>query len=160
MKTELTAPFQAATISVFETMLDCEAQAGEPAYGDKVQARQDVTGFVQLSGLAYGVAAVSFSRGAALLATASMTGEVPKEIDDSVLDVVGEISNMVVGAAKRKLAGLDLKIGLPMVVSGVAHRLHFPVEVEGVSIPFETSWGPIIIQVALKPCEEPVPAGA
>ena len=144
-------------MNVFDTMLGCDAVVKEPEYGAKVEARQDVTGFVQLTGKASGVAAVSFSRSAALLATAAMGSPVPTEINDDVLDVVGEVANMIVGSAKRKLGGLDLKIGLPMVVSGVAHRLHFPGEVTGACLPFDTSWGLVVVQIALKGCTEPTP---
>jgi chemotaxis protein CheX len=77
-----------------------------------------------------------------------------------VIDVVGEITNMVAGAAKAQLAELSMSIGLPTVITGKSHIINFPRGVTIVSIPFESSWGALCVDVGLKEAGVSVPASA
>ena len=80
------------------------------------------------------------------------------EIDDDVVDAIGEITNMVAGAAKSELDEYELSICLPNVITGQSHGIRFPSNMLPISVPFETPWGPITLEVGLE--EVPVTAGA
>jgi chemotaxis protein CheX len=76
------------------------------------------------------------------------------EINNDVLDAVGELTNMVAGAAKAELEEFQLQVSLPNVVTGDAHEIHFPSNVTPLSISFETDWGPLALEVGLAPVPE------
>ena len=73
------------------------------------------------------------------------------EIDDDVLDAVGELTNMVAGAAKAELEEYSMQVSLPNVITGAGHEVHFPSEVSPISIAFDTDWGPISLEVGTRP---------
>lgn len=55
-----------------------------------------------------------------------MVGEAPNEVNDEIIDLVGEITNMVSGGAKRILSekGFNFDMATPVVVSGPDHTIH------------------------------------
>jgi chemotaxis protein CheX len=137
-----------ATTSVFATMLGTTLSPRDPMSGSGKPAH-DISGIIGLSGDAKGLVTLSLSREAALSATEALLGERPAEIDASVADTVGELTNMVAGMAKGKMAGLTLNISLPSVVTGTNHCVVFPKEVSPVCIPFDSPWGPIVVEFGL-----------
>ncbi len=158
MQVEHINPFVAALKNTFETMLSCEARRGNLAVKQNAQAAHDVSGVIGLSGKAVGTVVVSFSTQVALKAASTMLMMEATQIDDDVIDAVGELTNMVAGAAKAELEEYDLMVSLPNVITGPAHEVHFPSEVTPIIIAFETDWGPISLEVGLTPIREPVSA--
>ncbi len=65
---------------------------------------------------------VTFEESLALEIMFRMLGEKPKSINEEVTDMVGEITNMVTGGAKRILGekGYEFSMATPVVVSGKA----------------------------------------
>jgi hypothetical protein len=70
-------------------------------------------------GQAFDLALVSSAEGCRALARAilCMAADAPLR-DAEVADPVGEIVNMLAGTVKRRIAGLDLTLGLPLFVHG------------------------------------------
>jgi len=60
---------------------------------------------------------------------------------------VGELTNMIAGAAKAQLAHLELSISIPNIVTGPDHVVHYPTEVTPICILFESELGDFIIEV-------------
>jgi chemotaxis protein CheX len=81
----------------------------------------------------------------------NMLGDSVAEVDDGVKDAVGEMTNMISGAARRRLAeqGLTLSAGLPTVVSGRDHTIQHVVDGPVLVIPFENDQGSLVVEVAL-----------
>jgi chemotaxis protein CheX len=79
------------------------------------------------------------------------------EINDDVLDAVGELTNMVAGAAKAELEEYELMVSLPNVITGRDHDVHFPSNVTPICVSFETDWGELTLEVGL--ATVPQPAG-
>lgn len=150
MKAEWINPFITATVSVFGKMLNCEITRATPATRDGCQPLHEVSGIMGLQGNVSGTVVVSLSREAAVAATETMMGSKPTGIDADVIDVVGEITNMVAGAAKAQLEELSMRIGLPTVITGKSHILNFPRGVTVISIPFDSPWGALSVDVGLK----------
>ena len=157
MRVEYINPFVAAVKNVYATMLSCEARRGKPVLKDNNRADHCISGVIGLSGKAVGAAVLSMSEQSALAAASHMLMCEITEISDDVVDAVGELVNMMAGAAKAELAEYELMISLPNVITGNAHEIHFPSDVRPVSIPFDTDWGPITLTVGLT--EVPQPAG-
>jgi chemotaxis protein CheX len=111
-------------------------------------ALHSVSGIVGLSGKGVGTIVVSMERPAAIKAAETMLMmDGLTEVDNDVLDVVGELTNMICGNAKAKLAQFHLNISLPNVLCGDDCWLHFPQNSHPISIPFKCPWGLLALQI-------------
>jgi chemotaxis protein CheX len=155
MRVEYINPFIAAVKHVYGTMLSCDVRRGKPVLKENNRADHYISGVIGLSGRAVGTAVLSMSESAALAAASHMLMCEITEISDDVVDAVGELVNMIAGAAKAKLEEYELMISLPNVITGDNHEIHFPSDVRPVSIPFETDWGPITLAVGLVEVSQP-----
>jgi len=149
MKAEYINPFVTATINVFTTMVDCPVQRGEIYLKDGNLCQEEVTGVIGLSGKAQGVVAVHMSSGLAIYAAGAMLGETPSGIDEDVIDVIGEITNMISGAAKAELVELELSVSLPTVIRGPDHTLDVPSSISMLGIPFTSEHGNLFVEVGM-----------
>lgn len=152
MRAEYINPFILSTSNVYSTMLSCELERGTPALKESFCPEYEVSGVIGLTGNAVGTVVVSLSRNAALNSAAKLLEEDPKsltDIDRDVVDAIGELTNMIAGGAKAKLEELSLSVSLPSVICGKNHTVSFPSEATPISIPFDSKWGPISIEVGL-----------
>ena len=67
-----------------------------------------------------------------------MVGERPEKLDAEVGDMVGEVTNMICGSAKRDLAerGYEFGMATPIVVSGKQHTISHQVDGAKIILPF------------------------
>jgi chemotaxis protein CheX len=151
MKAEYINPFLTSTISVFDTMLRCKLERGNPYLKNGTQPHHEVSGVIGLSGKAQGTVVLGLSREAALGAAEAMLLERPPEINGDVTDAVGELVNIIAGGAKAKLEHLNMSMSLPTVITGKSHCIEFPRKVTPICIPFKSPWGDITVEVGL--CE-------
>jgi chemotaxis protein CheX len=149
MKVEYINPFLSAAISVFNTMLGVTLTREEPFVKNTTQPNHEVSGVIGLSGKAKGMVVLSLCREAAINATAVMTGDRPVEINADVADAVGELTNMIAGAAKAQLQHLKMSVSLPSVVTGKAHCIEFPKNTMPICIPFDCQWGSVAVEVGI-----------
>ncbi|NLH47788.1 MAG: chemotaxis protein CheX [Myxococcales bacterium] len=134
MNVEFVNPFLSAILNVLSTMAMTEAKAGKPFIKSSNMASGEVTGMIGLAGnQVRGSLAINFSREAILHIASQMLGESFTEIDDTVKDVVGEITNMVTGGAKKSLAeqGYRFEMAIPTTITGkshtITHKTHGPI---------------------------------
>lgn len=158
MQVEHINPFISALSNTFATMLSCEVRRGALVVKENSRAAHEVSGVIGLSGRAVGTVVVSFSSQVAIKAASTMLMMECVKVDDDVLDAVGELTNMVAGAAKAELEEYEMQVSLPNVITGPAHEVHFPSEVTPIGIAFDTDWGPISLEVGLAPVREPASA--
>lgn len=147
MKVEYINPFILSTCKVFSTMLDLDLSRGVLQTKSDVYPPHEISGLIELSGQAAGMAVVSLSRHLALRATGVMLGDQPEQITEDVIDVVGELANMIVGGAKTQLEELALSVGLPSVICGRNHIVSFPSDSTPIMIPFDSLWGSMTLEV-------------
>lgn len=153
MKAELINPFLTSLANAFSTMLNCEVQRGPLRLKDGTNPHHEVSGIIGLSGKAIGTVVVSFSKNVALKAASAMLMMEADELNSDVTDAVGELTNMVAGAAKSQLEDYELSIGLPSVICGTDHEVRFPSNVTPIVVPFESPWGSLTLEVGLAPVE-------
>jgi len=111
---------------------------------------------IGLSGKAIGTVVLSLSKEVAVQAASTMLMAEYTELNDDVIDAVGELTNMVAGAAKAELEQYDLSISLPNVITGKGHEIRFPSNVSPICVLFESQWGDLSLEVGL--AEAKVPA--
>ncbi len=135
--------------SVFETMLNCRLEQGEPAIKDRVHPEFEVSGMIGLSGKSEGTVVVSFERATAMAITKTFLGVDQHEINEDVVDAVGELVNMVAGSAKSELTELEMSMGLPTVIIGKNKVIQFPSRVMPIRIPFDCELGELCVDVGI-----------
>lgn len=154
MKVEFINPFVTSVTSLFDTMLGIELTRGQPFVKGSIQPEHDISGTIGLTGKAKGVVVLSLSKELALRATEVLLTERPEDINDDVVDAVGELANIVAGGAKAQLEQLAMSVSLPTVITGKNHYVGFPSEIAAVCIPFHCEWGDVTVEVGL--VEQPV----
>lgn len=147
MRVEYINPFVAATQDVFRTMLNCALVRGPLGVKEAHTPEHEVSGMIGLSGVCRGMVVVSIGRDTAMSVAEIMLGTRPAELNADVIDAVGELTNMVAGAAKTKLEEFRLTIGLPTVICGKNQTILFPSGTLPIVIPFESQIGPVCVQV-------------
>ncbi len=160
MKAEHINPFIRALVKSFDTMVGCKVRRGEIHLKGAEGTPYEVSGIIGLSGKAVGTVVLALSREVALKAASAMLMFEAEELDDDVIDAVGELANMVAGAAKAELAEFDMSVSLPNVITGRGHVVRFPSNVTPICIPFECQWGPLAVEVGLAPAPDATPAQA
>lgn len=151
-------PFLDSMSNVLATMAMLEPQAGNVAIKDEDIACGEITGIIGLVGDNFKASlAVSFTRPVILEITARMLGETVTEIDETVIDLVGELTNMVTGGAKNLLDQKGYSIGLstPMVVTGVGHMVSHKAKGPRIVVPFSLEVGDFYVEVCFESASDP-----
>ncbi len=159
MNVEYINPFVAATVNVFGTMLSCPLTRGKILVRQQDQPEYAISGLIGLTGSATGLVVLSIDQNLTFRAAEVLLGEKTTTITADVVDMVGELANMIAGAAKADLAEFDLSVSLPTVIVGTNHVIGFPSTARPICIPFESSWGPLCLEVSLVTQPQPVAVG-
>jgi chemotaxis protein CheX len=149
MKVEYINPFIESVNNVFNTMLNCQLVRGDIFIKESQQPEHFISGVIGLSGKANGLVVLSLCRNAALEATGMLLMEQATKIDSVVVDAVGELTNMLAGGAQAKLEHLDMRMGLPTVLTGRSTTIDFPKDSTPICIPFRCDWGDVAVEVGL-----------
>ncbi len=144
---EYVNPLIIATRDTFEMMLDCTPVRSGLRLKQPGEGLAEVNAVIGISGGAAGTVVVGMSSETAREVLKRMIGAEAYEVNDEVCDAVGEITNMITGAAKAQLAKYQLSISLPSVVTGEGLQLHFPTSVCPMVIEFQSDIGPLTIEV-------------
>lgn len=139
-------PLIVATRNVFKRMLGCVPNRTGLRLRSADDPRHEISAVIGVTGKAVGTIVLSLSQRAACEVLKRMIGTETAQITSEVCDAVGELTNMIAGAAKAQLAKYDLSISLPNVISGSNHRIHFPSNVRPMVITFESEIGPLTIE--------------
>ena len=151
MDSQSVAAFVASTNQVFTTMLSMPVSAGKPETCCLVpKFENDVSGIIGLSGDVQGMVVLSFPTASARNAIRAFTGMDMELGSADFADAIGELVNMISGAAKAKLEGRTISISCPSVVVGKGHRVTQPSDAFCVTIPFECAAGVFTIEIAMK----------
>ena len=143
-------PFLKATIETYTTMLGTTPKAGKPQLVSGRGINYDVTGIIGIAGGIKGNVAISFPEESALKNVSAFLGEEMTEMNDDVMDAIGELSNIVAGYAKNFLTDFKVEISLPTVIKGHNLVIKEPPDVFSFVVPFECEWGRFDLGVGLK----------
>ncbi|GAB3215889.1 chemotaxis protein CheX [Pseudaeromonas pectinilytica] len=153
MRAEFVNPFLVSLLHVISTMAQLDLKAGAPRKKNDELARGDVSGLIGMVGpQTRGSFSITFDKGLALEIMRRMLGEAPETINEEVTDMVGEITNMVTGGAKRMLAekGYDFNMASPVVVSGPSHTISHKTDSTKLLMPFESEYGRATIEICFE----------
>jgi chemotaxis protein CheX len=138
-------PVLRSTLNIFSTMVRIEPKVGSPKRKDKndITPGKNISGVMSMVGRRGNASiAITFSEAAILqIAKNMLPGSEITKIDGMVIDLVGELANMVLGGAKSELenGGYFFQLSLPTIILGsdylIAHKTKAPIIVLPFSIP-------------------------
>lgn len=112
--------FSDLCIMVFRDLGPIPISAGKPYTSDtsSIIEESDITAVIGLAGSAKGAVVLSMKKAVALQLTDKLSGGTHTAIDQEVIDVLGEITNIIAGRAKQIMEGeFKFETSLPLVVS-------------------------------------------
>jgi chemotaxis protein CheX len=128
-------------------MVGCKVVREPPQIKKEHSALHPVSGIIGLSGAVVGTVVLTMSEALALKCASAMLMEDYKEFTADVFDAVGELTNVIAGNAKAQLEEYKLSLSLPNVIYGKGTELRFPEKCQPISIPFQTDFGPMAVEV-------------
>lgn len=149
MDVRLINPFVASVKDVFRTMLKTDVLISKPVLKHANESNTDVSAVIGLSGDAQGSVVLSFPMLTATRAASAFSGVDMGQHHEDFADALGEMANMVAGAAKAKLDGLDVTISLPNVIVGREHIVAISKTAPRLSLPCDSGLGRFCVEVAL-----------
>ncbi len=149
MNVELINPFIAATVNVLKTMARTDPKHGTPSIKQGSKTWGDVTGLIGMAGDGVcGSLIISFDEPCILKIVSNMLMEDFKEINNDVLDAVGEITNMISGGTKSALSekGYNFNMATPMMITGKNISLSQLSKTPVITVPFTTEAGQFVVE--------------
>jgi len=149
MNVEFINPFLSSMLNVMSTMAQMELTPEKPRLKKGEIAMGDVSGLIgMVSEQTKGSLSITFEATLAIETMKKMVGEGPDEVNEEITDLVGEITNMVTGGAKRMLSekGFEFDMATPVVVSGKDHTISHKADGPIVIIPLSSPLGRAFIE--------------
>ena len=147
---ELIEPIKHTIIQVIMTMTGILPTPSELLIKQDIIAQGDVTGVMTMqSPDTSGSLALSFSKELLFEMAKRMFGEDISEVDESICDLAGEMTNMVVGGTKHMMEekGYDFDMSTPQVSSGKEHTIEHPFGTQTYSMEFRSQPGPLYLEI-------------
>ena len=118
-----------------------------PEVPDPDAAGPTLTSWVQISGGWTGAVVLSLGVDVARIAAGLMLDAEPGDVaEDDLIDVVGELANMIGGNVKA-LVPEPSQLGLPNVVEGKSYSMHLPGSQEVSRVGFEWRGAPVVVLI-------------
>ena len=144
-------PVLGSILNVLSTMAHIEPKVGTPKRKDTndIVLGKNITGVMSMIGERGNASiALTFSEAAILHIARKMLPSEIIAIDGAVIDLVGELANMVLGGAKSDLEkeGYFFKLSLPTIILGcdylIAHKTNAPI----IMLPFTMPEGEFVVE--------------
>ncbi|MGD0399250.1 MAG: chemotaxis protein CheX [Syntrophobacteraceae bacterium] len=150
MDVKIINPFLAAAVHVLKTMAQVDAKPGKPFLKKDDVAIGDVSAIIGITGAAQGSMALIFTEQCIKDIASNLLGVPFTELNHEVRDAVGEFTNMICGDARRRLGedGFILQAGIPTIVGGKGHTIKHIADGPRLAVPFQTSQGSFMVEVA------------
>jgi chemotaxis protein CheX len=143
-----------STKQTLSMMAATEVEVVEVATTISKKCWGDVTGFIGLTGdECTGIFAISFSENAVLAIVGRLLMDEFTEINEDVLDAVGELTNMVSGQVKKELLdrGHRIDMSSPVVIQGLGVPVTHGAGVFTVQqIRFTADAGEFVVEICFK----------
>jgi len=143
-------PFVECTKNVFSMMLNWETELIGVFSNEKFMSKYDCSGLIGVSGALRGTIVVSLDQDVAFAAAEAFLGTKPLTIDEEVVDMVGELTNMIAGAGKDRIGIPGILLGLPTVIAGKGHSVWFDHGAHVEILQFSSPHGPLTAEIGVR----------
>jgi chemotaxis protein CheX len=147
---KLIQPFAICAKDVFSMMLNWETELTGIFTNERFMSRYDCSGLIGVSGALRGSIVVSVVQDVAFAAAEAFLGTKPKSITDEVIDMVGELTNMIAGSGKDRLGIPGILLGLPTVITGKGHTVSFDNGAHVEILQFSSPHGPFTVEIGVR----------
>ena len=131
-------------------MLGWDVSLNERCSSRGFWSKYDVSGILGFSGELRGTIVVSCDQDMALATAEAFLGSRPSTINEDVIDMVGELANMIGGSSKDRLGVAGVELGLPAVISGKGHSVSFQPSAHVEILQFAGATGPFTVEVGIR----------
>lgn len=145
----LVVPFVASVRTVFSTMVGVEITVRQPHLKKDPAVEYDLSGIIGFSGGISGSVVLNFTTASAQGIIKAFVGSTVDPESPDFADAIGELANMVAGAAKTEM-GENANISTPTVVRGRGHTIARLSDVPCIVIPCKTDMGDFAIEINIK----------
>jgi len=149
MDTRFLNPVTESASHALKVMLQMSVTFESPE-GIETGRPQDVSGIVGLSGDVDGSLMIRFPLPVAHALMARLSGDSYAPNQENLADGMSELINMIAGAAKSRLPGMNVTMSGPLIVYGADHTIHLPEGIISASVPCITDAGNFRIDVAIR----------
>ena len=149
---ELLVKLVSSTQEVFETMVFKTLGSQTPIFGEALRPRSNVVGTVAFTGERCGLVAFYSTTETAKEIAGAMLGIPAGEVNEEVPDAIGEITNMITGTFRTKMAGhgQPWAISVPTVTIGSDFYTKYVSDVHRALCPFTMAdGGEIFVELIL-----------
>jgi chemotaxis protein CheX len=135
---------------IFSTMFNAGALLIPP---ESVTEPARVSAVVGFTGRMSGWLCLHFSSAMACNVASGLLGMPVAQVDETVRDAVGELSNMLAGGLKKQISRTDnmFKIAIPSVIGGTEYSLYTPPNAHQVWIGVAAGGSRFKVQLVLEP---------
>ena len=134
-----------STQDIFQTMCGFEMKPAGVQHTVDNRAQYELNGIISISGKLKVTAVLSLSKQLAFNVVQAFLGAPADSVNSDVIDVVGELTNMICGNAKERLSIQGLSLGLPTVVAGQSMIVAFESGLDISQLSFESVEGSMSI---------------
>jgi chemotaxis protein CheX len=145
----MVTPFMNAVRDVFDKMANVKITVSPPHFKSQPGSTYGVCGIIGFSGEVSGSVVLSFSDDAAEKLVGAFAGTAIPRSSPDFADAVGELANMVAGAAKPHL-GRAASISTPSVIIGTGYTVTSPSGLPCLVIPCSCPFGDFCVEVSIK----------
>ncbi len=140
-----------STREVFEMMVQRELTFGVPIEGEALRPRSNVVGTVSFAGSQSGVVVFYCTLDAANEIAGALLGMPASDVNGEMPDAIGEMSNMIAGAFRTKMAdaGHPWVISIPTVTVGSDFYTKYVSDVRRVLCPFQMGGKEVFVELIL-----------
>lgn len=146
-------PVLRSIVETLEKTAGLNAKAGPASLKPDAVGRGNITGVMTITGAnVNGSIGISFGEVTVLKLSEKVLEEKHDKIDGSVIDMIGEITNMVVGRAAALLnqQGEMVRISLPTIIIGHEHLVAHKFSGPKILLPFQTEIGEFHIEMVFQ----------
>lgn len=162
---EFSRPFIEAAKNVFETMVFTKLEPSKPQIKSGNLSKGDISAVLGLNGslekngetkIYRAMLVISWPYETYFKVAGAMLMEEYHEFTDEIQDVGGEICNMIMGNAKRELAGLGYtsNMAIPSMIEGENHTIKYPNGTIVILIPIKSAHGSMFIELCYAEFDE------
>jgi len=148
-------PFLTAAKKVCGISMNLPVMLGKPRLaeaGERLWKQYQISAVVHMANAVNGVVLVSFSDRVAIALASRFAGETIGAVNADCRDALGELANNIVGCAKAELPTELVTISTPKIID--TRDFELPAGKPVIILPFESSVGRFIVQVAIESVQE------
>ncbi len=153
MDAEIINLFLNSAISIFNDMFNLRVTSC-PAYvlGKEINHRWEISGLLGITGDYSGIISFRLSTLLAdkLLEKSGIHLSDDQDRQDTIVSMVGELTNIISSTVSNKLQGKSVSISPPAVVMGRNHQIGWPKTAPVIAIPFSTQIAPFEVLVCMR----------